>query len=222
MTFASKLIPTSTRTRRARRPRRPGKPFIELLDERELLATSSSLFAGLTTDAAWQFVQRVYQERLGYLPTRTEVLSLLSLSGHRAGAAAPGAAGHHPGRGHRPRHTAPGRYGHAHRYLAPSLDRPAGLRFDFGGPNMAPAAGYTAVPDVGYSVSRGYGWANVAGIGWADRGTPAAPLRDFNWGTSGTFLADVPNGTYEVVPVFGDSQAGHDAVNVTLQGQPGD
>ena len=44
--------------------------------------------------------------------------------------------------------------------------------------------------------------------------------RDFHAGTDGTFLADVPNGTYDVVVALGDASAVRDRVSVWAEGQP--
>src|SRR4051812_21287332 len=54
------------------------------------------------------------------------------------------------------------------------------------------------VPLRSYTASRGYGWESLAGLTAHDRGGPNALTRDFHAGRAGTFLVDVPDGTYDV------------------------
>jgi len=91
-------------------------------------------------------------------------------------------------------------------------------KFDFGTAASPVAPGYTQVtPATTYSMAQGYGW--LAGIiGAADRGTSDPLKRDLNYGPSGTFAVDLPNGSYTVTLTMGDSKYAHDKMGVFLQG----
>jgi hypothetical protein len=91
--------------------------------------------------------------------------------------------------------------------------------FDFGTSTSPVAAGYTGVPLVSYSPSQGYGWQNLLGISAVDRGGNHPLTEDFHQGTNATFLVNMPNGTYDVTPTLGDSQAAHNNVTISAQGQ---
>ncbi len=68
-----------------------------------------------------------------------------------------------------------------------------------------------------YSAANGYGW-TAGKILSADRGG-AALIRDFIYTTDGTFVTDVPNGTYTVDMVLGDLGIyGHDNMGIYLEG----
>src|SRR5262245_47803902 len=109
------------------------------------------------------------------------------------------------------------------RFRARPRQRPAGLRLeqlesrdllsayhlDFGTVNNgvpSPVApGYVGVALTAYSPSVGYGWDNLTGLSATDRGTSDPLTRDFHSGPDGTFLIDLPNGTYDVSPTLGDA-----------------
>ncbi len=92
------------------------------------------------------------------------------------------------------------------------------MRLDLGTPSTPVAAGYAGVPaSTLYSAATGYGWQESSMFGW-DRGTGGDLLRDFHYGTRGTFLIDVPNGWYEVVLTMGDEASLHDRMAVFLEG----
>src|SRR5262249_8777296 len=55
-------------------------------------------------------------------------------------------------------------------------------------------------------------------IGAMCRLTGNALVRDFHYGRDGTFLADVPNGTYDVVIGLGDPAAKRDFMSVWAEG----
>jgi hypothetical protein len=82
------------------------------------------------------------------------------------------------------------------------------------------APGYVGVPLTPYSPSLGYGWDNLAGLSATDRGTSDPLTHDFQSGPDGTFLIDLPNGTYDVTPTLGDAAAAHPGMAVWLQGSP--
>jgi PKD repeat protein len=94
----------------------------------------------------------------------------------------------------------------------------SGYHYDFGTTTSPVASGYTGVPVVAYSSTQGYGWSDTSGITAVDTGTGTALTRDFHQGMDGTFLVDLPNGTYEVQPWLGDATASCDDVNLLLNG----
>ena len=91
--------------------------------------------------------------------------------------------------------------------------------FDFGTSNSPVAAGYTRVSEgTRYSTARGYGWQSGT-IKSRDRGTGSALERDLNFSPDGTFVVDVPNGSYEITVHLGDrGPFWHDNVGVYLEG----
>jgi hypothetical protein len=91
------------------------------------------------------------------------------------------------------------------------------FHFDFGGPNSPVATRYTGVPLVTYNASQGYGWSSISGMSWKDENTGNPLLTDFQTGTNNTFLVDLANGYYDIMPTFGDAEASHD-VSVYAQG----
>src|SRR5262249_42251972 len=101
--------------------------------------------------------------------------------------------------------------------LATTLSAP--LHFDFGTLTSPVAAGYTGVPPIAYSSSLGYGWSNVSGITVYDRGTTNPLTTDFNAGHNGTFLANLPDGTYNVTVYLGDAKYQPGPVSIWLEGQ---
>jgi fibronectin type 3 domain-containing protein len=90
--------------------------------------------------------------------------------------------------------------------------------FDFGTANSPLADGHTRVDHrTGYSDERGFGWAGGS-IGSRDRGTSDDVNRDLNFTGDGTFVADVPNGTYYVTVTLGDASFSRDHTAVYLEG----
>jgi hypothetical protein len=63
------------------------------------------------------------------------------------------------------------------------------------------------------------GWERLVGITAIDRQTSNPLTRDFHAGVNETFLADVPNGVYNVVVGLGDPSAARDRVSVWAEGQ---
>ena len=109
--------------------------------------------------------------------------------------------------------------------LAGGVSGPA-IRLDFGTATSPVAAGYTRVTgDDTYTTALGYGW--TAAVYSHDRGGASDRDRDFAYGADGTFLVDVPNGTYRVTVTIGDSLVtpgyfGHDDIGVFLEGRLAD
>jgi hypothetical protein len=90
---------------------------------------------------------------------------------------------------------------------------------DFGAASSPVEPGYTGVTLEAYSSQQGYGWQSLTGLQAVDRGVGTALTRDFIQGTDGTFLVDLPNGTYDISPTLGDANLPEDDVTVYAQGQ---
>ena len=90
--------------------------------------------------------------------------------------------------------------------------------YDFGESSSPVEAGYTQVnEETVYTSARGYGWQSGT-IKSRDRITGSSLERDLNFTRSGTFVVDVPNGTYDVTVRLGDkSQSVHDRMGVYLE-----
>ena len=94
----------------------------------------------------------------------------------------------------------------------------AARRFDFGTAASPLAPGFARVcPATAYSSSLGYGWATGT-IDCRDRASGSPLARDFNFTGLGTFVVDVPNGTYDVALTVGDPAGAHDQMGVFLEG----
>jgi hypothetical protein len=91
------------------------------------------------------------------------------------------------------------------------------FHFDFGPPHSPVAPGYTGASLETYSSQRGYGWENSAGMSWQNDGVGNALTSHFVSGTNSTFLVNLPNGYYDVMPSLGDTHAAH-TVSIWAQG----
>src|SRR5262249_28720425 len=91
------------------------------------------------------------------------------------------------------------------------------FHLDLGTSSSPVASGYQRVPLVNYSAAQGFGWQSTSGLSAVNR-NGSALTRDFHSGPSGTFLVDLPNGTYNVTLTMGDAKATHDHVNVSAEG----
>jgi fibronectin type 3 domain-containing protein len=91
-------------------------------------------------------------------------------------------------------------------------------KFDFGTAASPVAGGFSQVtPTTSFSESAGYGW--LAGtIGATDRNSGSDTNRDFNSTGNGTFVVNVPNGTYSATITLGDAAAAHDRMAINLEG----
>jgi parallel beta-helix repeat protein len=96
---------------------------------------------------------------------------------------------------------------------------PAVFAFDFDTSSSPVAAGYTHVPLVAFTPSTGFGWLSVSGMQAVNRSTADPLTTDLHLGTDSTFLANVPNGQYDVVATLGDSASVRDNVSVWAEGQ---
>jgi fibronectin type 3 domain-containing protein len=98
---------------------------------------------------------------------------------------------------------------------------PFASQYDFGTASSPIQTGYTRVTHTTtYNASRGYGWQSGS-IDSRDRGNGSALDRDLNFTRNGTFVVDVPDGTYNVTVRLGDtSPYVHDQMGVILEGEP--
>ena len=96
-------------------------------------------------------------------------------------------------------------------------------RFDFGTANSPLETGYQRVTErTKYTAAFGYGW-QTGKIRSADRKTGTALDGDLNLTAKGTFVVDVPNGTYRVEARLGDAgNYAHDQMGLSLEGIPAD
>ena len=93
--------------------------------------------------------------------------------------------------------------------------------FDFGPSGSPVAAGYTGVGTAAFSATTGYGWQSSSGIyadsnWWPNYNDVTASLV---YSSNDTFLANVPDGTYTVVPTLGRYSASESQVAISLDGQ---
>ena len=78
------------------------------------------------------------------------------------------------------------------------------MQFDFGKKNSPVEPGYTQVTgSTTYSSSLEYGW--LTAVKDLSRGPGTDLTGDFNYQRAGTFVIDVPNGTYQVTLMAGDA-----------------
>ncbi len=97
----------------------------------------------------------------------------------------------------------------------------ASFQFDFEAGSSPVAAGYTPVQLSVYTPTQGFGWQTLNGLVARDYPTASkdALRRDVHIGVRGTFLVDLPNGTYDVTPTLGNPRTYADNVSVFLEGQ---
>ncbi len=102
---------------------------------------------------------------------------------------------------------------------AATAAQPITAHFEFGTSASLLQSGYTLVTNgTTYSATSHYGWSSGV-IGSRDRGTGTSLNMHLNYTTDGTFLVDVPNGTYQVNLLLGDSGPFlHDNMGIFLQG----
>jgi PKD repeat protein len=92
------------------------------------------------------------------------------------------------------------------------------VHLDFGSATSPVAVGYNAGLLKAYTPTQGYGWASLTGLSTVDRGTSNPLTRDFVLGRDGTYLIDLPNGTYNVKVTLGDPSARRDQIALYAQG----
>jgi fibronectin type 3 domain-containing protein len=76
--------------------------------------------------------------------------------------------------------------------------------YDFGTTRSPVAPNALRVSEATKVATFGYGWTST-GMRSADRGTGTAETRDLMYGKSGQFVANVPNGIYQIDVIFGDT-----------------
>ena len=92
-------------------------------------------------------------------------------------------------------------------------------KYDFGTASSPVMDGFTRVTDsTAYNTSLGYGWNITNGIRSRDREQETDLYRDFNFMRSGSFLVDIPNGSYTVTVEMGDREYAHDEMSVHYEG----
>src|SRR5262249_31033759 len=94
----------------------------------------------------------------------------------------------------------------------------ATLALDFNTDTSPTAAGYTGVTLANYTPATHLGGQSITGLGASNRSLNNALNRDFHWGQDATFLADVPNGTYDLVVGLGDASVVRDRIWVWAEG----
>jgi PKD repeat protein len=92
-------------------------------------------------------------------------------------------------------------------------------QFDFGTAWSPAAPGYLKAALVTYAPARGSGWESVARLTAHDRGTADSLTRDLHRGPAGTFLVDLPNGTYRVTATLGDAFVRRDQMAIWAEGR---
>src|SRR5262245_20663121 len=95
----------------------------------------------------------------------------------------------------------------------------AALALDFDTTTSPTARGFTSAKLALYSAANHFGWTSLSGMSAVNRSITNPLDRDFHCGTDGTFLADVPDGTYDVTVGLGDASVVRDRVSVWAQGR---
>jgi fibronectin type 3 domain-containing protein len=106
-------------------------------------------------------------------------------------------------------------------FATTSASQSFSARFDFGAASSPVESGYVQVtPQTSYPSGSGmtYGWLQAQAITGRDTGFGSNLDRDVNLTTDGTFLVDVPNGTYQVEMRLGELYSAHDQTGVFLEG----
>jgi PKD repeat protein len=90
---------------------------------------------------------------------------------------------------------------------------------DFGPKGSPVAEGYTRAQPVSYTASKGYGWTAVQQLtAFQSKSWANALTIDGIRGTRGVFLADVPNGDYQVTVTLGELNKVRDNVSLWAEG----
>ena len=92
-------------------------------------------------------------------------------------------------------------------------------RFDFGTDTSTVESGFTPATDASYDAAQGHGWLSGAdGIVAIDSGHTSALLTDAVQLRDGSFVLDVPSGTYDVIVHLGSATNDHNQMELFLQG----
>ncbi|MEL6108011.1 MAG: Calx-beta domain-containing protein, partial [Planctomycetota bacterium] len=96
-------------------------------------------------------------------------------------------------------------------------EEPVSLEFDFGTQSSPLAEGHIRVAGATtYDAGQGFGWTEA--VNQLDRRSGTSLTRDLHYRDIGTFLVDVPNGTYEVTLTVGDSGPSAHDQTISLEG----
>jgi fibronectin type 3 domain-containing protein len=99
---------------------------------------------------------------------------------------------------------------------------PFSALYDFGTRTSPVATGAIGVSEATKVATAGYGW-TTTGMRSVDRRTANAETRDLMYGKAGRFVANVPNGTYQVDVALGDTaNVIRDQVGIWIEGLPAD
>jgi len=94
----------------------------------------------------------------------------------------------------------------------------ATLALDFDTQASPTAVGYTKAKLTTYTPTNHFGWQSKTGMNAINRSVGNALNRDFHTGRDGTFLADVPNGEYDLVIGLGDPSYARDRMWLWAEG----
>jgi parallel beta-helix repeat protein len=95
---------------------------------------------------------------------------------------------------------------------------PAGLALDFDTSKSPTPVGYLHGLLAEYTPVAGFGWQSLTEMGAASRPISNLINKDFHFGADSTFVADLPNGTYDLVIGLGDGSATRDRMSVWVEG----
>jgi len=99
-----------------------------------------------------------------------------------------------------------------------SLQKSTDLQFDFGTSSSPVMAQYIGVNNATtYNLTQGYGWTQGT-ITSFNTGTGTAMQKDSNRTNDGTFVVDVPRGTYDVTVTMGEYRQVFSGIGVYLEG----
>ncbi|MEO1528812.1 MAG: hypothetical protein AAFX06_25615, partial [Planctomycetota bacterium] len=99
----------------------------------------------------------------------------------------------------------------------PPSDDPVSHQFDFGTSVSPLQPDHTRViGSTTYNAGQGYGWTSA--VNDLDRRSGTNLTRDLHYAAVGTFLVDVPNGTYEVTLTIGDSGPSAHDQTISIEG----
>src|SRR5262249_9155777 len=95
------------------------------------------------------------------------------------------------------------------------------FQFDFGPASSGVAPGYTGVANTAYSAATGYGWQTSSNVYTGGNWWPNANsvIDDCVYAVNNTFMVNLPNGTYTVVPTLGSYSSSQSQVAISLNGQ---
>ncbi len=93
------------------------------------------------------------------------------------------------------------------------------FHFDFGTSRSPVESGYKRVTASSFSTTKDFGWQSTKGLSSAERKLGDALHRDLNLGSDHTFLVNLPNGSYSIIPTVGDTSYVRDNVSIWAEGK---